>query len=100
MLGEKPLRDRRQVTHDALSMTMRWVAQASASGGEQSINPLVTAAWSGAANLFRRSTFLNGALFSLNYIFFTFWESEHADASSLAFWPVNYVTLLSTSVSR
>jgi hypothetical protein len=52
-------------------MTMRWIAQASARGGEQSIISLVTSTWSCPAIFSgQRSIFLNGALFSKTIFYF------------------------------
>jgi hypothetical protein len=53
-------------------MTMHWIAQASASGGLQSIKYVVTAAWSGPTSFFPAAffNFLGDALFSQTFFCF------------------------------
>src|SRR5229473_163078 len=53
-------------------MTMRWIAQASARGGEQSIISLVTSTWSCPAILFRAAFYFSkrGTFFQDYFLFF------------------------------
>src|SRR5258707_15152179 len=53
-------------------MTMRWIAQASARGGEQSIISLVTSTWSCPAILFRAAFYFSkrGTFFRDYFLFF------------------------------
>jgi len=74
LMGMRPKASLR--TTRFINMTMRWVAQASASAVTS--HSLVTDAWSCPAILFRAAFYFSkrGTFFSR--LFFTFSESEHA----------------------